>query len=331
MTIYDISKKSGVSIATVSRVINGKKGVSEKTRARVLSVMNEKGYTPNAYARGLGLNSIRTVGIMVMDVADIYLASAVSTIERELRARGYDSLLCCTGSNLENKKQCLRVLLSKRVDAIILVGSHFISEDTSYIELAACQAPVILINGYIKAPHVYCVLCDDFGCMRDAGAALVASGSRDIIYLYNTSTYSGKQKLEGLQYGVTQAGAAFGSDHIFHVPRGGMDETAACVNELIAGGKAFDAVVASDDALAVAAVKALAAYKKSVPQDVQVVGFNNSILARCCEPELTSIDSRVEALCMNAAATMFGVMEGKDFPDRTLISGELVRRGTTRF
>ena len=87
MTIYDISKKSGVSIATVSRVINGKKGVSDATRRRVLSVMNEKGYTPNAFARGLGLRSIKTVGVMCMDVADIYLAAAVSSIERELRDR----------------------------------------------------------------------------------------------------------------------------------------------------------------------------------------------------------------------------------------------------
>ena len=79
MTIYDISKKSGVSIATVSRVINGKKGVSDATRRRVLSVMNEKGYTPNAFARGLGLRSIKTVGVMCMDVADIYLAAAVSS------------------------------------------------------------------------------------------------------------------------------------------------------------------------------------------------------------------------------------------------------------
>ncbi len=106
MTIYDISKKSGVSIATVSRVINGKKGVSDATRRRVLSVMNEKGYTPNAFARGLGLRSIKTVGVMCMDVADIYLAAAVSSIERELRRRGYDSLLCCTGNVDFQKGRC---------------------------------------------------------------------------------------------------------------------------------------------------------------------------------------------------------------------------------
>ena len=100
MTIYDISKKAGVSIATVSRVLNGSSSVSEKTKEKVLNVIEQCGYTPNAFARGLGLNTMKTIGIMCADSSDIYLAKAVYYIERKLHANGYDSILICSGMSL---------------------------------------------------------------------------------------------------------------------------------------------------------------------------------------------------------------------------------------
>lgn len=143
MNIYDIASKAGVSIATVSRVLNGKGNVSEKTKEHVLSIIEEMGYTPNIFARGLGLNSIKMVGILCSDVSDIYYATAVSTIEKELRQSGYDSLLCCTGDNIEDRKKSIDLLLSKRVDAILLVGSTFKEKsDNSHILDAAKTFPL---------------------------------------------------------------------------------------------------------------------------------------------------------------------------------------------
>ena len=96
-TIYDISKKAGVSIATVSRVLNNSPKVSQKTKERVLEIINESGYEPNAYARGLGSGSMKTIGILCADVADIYLANAVSFLEKNLRQNGFNTILNCTG------------------------------------------------------------------------------------------------------------------------------------------------------------------------------------------------------------------------------------------
>ena len=93
MNIYDVSEHAGVSIATVSRVLNGNPNVSEKTREKVLKVMDELGYTPNVFARGLGLNTMRTIGIMCSDSSDPYLAGAIYYLERGLRAHGYDAIL----------------------------------------------------------------------------------------------------------------------------------------------------------------------------------------------------------------------------------------------
>ena len=88
MTIYDISEKAGVSIATVSRVLNGSSSVSEKTRRKVLDIIEQCGYTPNAFARGLGLNTMKTIGILCADSSDIHLAKAVYHIERMLLRAG---------------------------------------------------------------------------------------------------------------------------------------------------------------------------------------------------------------------------------------------------
>ena len=110
MNIYDVSKKAGVSIATVSRVLNGKANVSDKSKSRVLNAMKELDYTPNIFARGLGLNTMKTIGIMCSDSSDAYLANAVYYIEQELRKNGYDSLLCCTGRDIITKKKNLDLL-----------------------------------------------------------------------------------------------------------------------------------------------------------------------------------------------------------------------------
>lgn len=123
--IYDIAKQAGVSIATVSRVLNGSKNVSPKTERRVLTVMEESGYTPNVFARGLGLNTMRTIGILCTDVSDLYYSKAVSILEKLLRELGYDSLLCCTGDSPEQKKKSLEMLANKRVDAMLMIGSGF--------------------------------------------------------------------------------------------------------------------------------------------------------------------------------------------------------------
>ena len=110
MNIYDISKKAGVSIATVSRVINGSENVSEKTREKVLAIMKETGYTPNVFARGLTNNTIQTIGLLCADCSDHFLATAISYLERGFRANGYDCILCCTGYELAVRQKYLQLM-----------------------------------------------------------------------------------------------------------------------------------------------------------------------------------------------------------------------------
>ncbi len=336
MTIYDISEKAGVSIATVSRVLNGNTNVKPKTKKRVMDVIEEYGYTPNAFARGLGLNTMNTIGILCADSSDLYLAKAVYYIEQHLRENGYNSILCCTGYDLENKKSSLDLLLSKRVDSVVMVGSNFITgntEDNKYIRDAAEQMPIMLLNADFDYPNVYCTLCDDYKSMLEATQSLLNSGLRKILYLYNSQSYSGLKKLSGYQAAMLQSDLQFKKEcmQFYQGERENIDAIADFLTELDQNGLSFDAVVASDDILAMGAMKYSKRKKLSVPKDFSIIGYNNSLLTACCEPPLTSVDNRLQTLCCQLAKTLMGVLSGTEMPQKVIFSGELIKRETTKF
>jgi LacI family transcriptional regulator len=333
MNIYDVSKAAGVSIATVSRVINGNSNVSEKTKQKVLSVIDESGYTPNAFARGLGLNTMQTIGIMCPDSSDPYLADAIYYLERELRQNEYDSILCCTGYQLATKEKYLKLLLSKRVDAVILIGSSFIEsndKNNKYIYNAAKEVPIILLNGILEGANIFCTVCDDYQAVFDCVTSLILSGSKQILYLFHSLSYSGTRKLEGYRNAIQKGGLEFDEAYMRQFA-GTIHETKDFLLQLRREGLEFDAVVTSDDSLAISALKYAKASHLSVPEDLSIIGYNNSIMAQCCEPELTSVDNKVETACINAVTTLMRVFAGNNVPAKAMFSADIVKRGTTRF
>ena len=326
MNIYDIAEKAGVSIATVSRIINKKGNVSPKTEKRVLKVIAEMGYTPNAFARALGLDSIKMVGVLCSDVSDKHYAKAVSIIERELRAKDYDSILGCTGNELEDKKKAINVLLSKRVDALILVGSIFQEKtDNLHIKLAAEKIPVIIINGQYGFENTYSVACDEKDAVKQCVLELSRAGHKDILYMYDVESFSGLNKIAGYKQGLKEAGLMMPPQNIIKCERT-LEEAKGAVLSALDRGVRFSAVVTSEDVLAVGVLKALAGRGIKVPGDVAVVGFNNSVLAECSTPALTSIDNRIEDLCTSAVKTMLDVFDRKKVEKKQLIKGYLAYR-----
>lgn len=296
MNIYDIAKLSGVSIATVSRVINNSPKVSEKTKKKVWDVMNEYDYTPNVFARGLGLNSVKTVGLVCPDVSDRYMANAIAYLEKNLRKYGYDSILMCSGFDYEGKVEAVKILLDRRIDAMILVGSHYAGDcgqnDIQYLQDAAQKVPVVLMNGYIRVPGVYCVLTDNYKAVYDTVCNLIEAGRKKIVFLYDANSYSTTKKLEGYQDALIDNGLKVQEEYKVLMPNNVLK-----ARDLLAKKKLdFDAVIASDDAMAVGALKYVHQINKSIPEDVNVVGFNNSELCVCCYPEMSSIDSQEEEL-----------------------------------
>ena len=335
MTIYDISEKAGVSIATVSRVLNDSNCVSQKTREKVLDIIEQYGYTPNAFARGLGLNTMKTIGIMCADSSDLYLAKAIYYIEQKLRSNGYDSLLCCTGYELDSKEASMNLLITKKVDSIILVGSNFVCEkeqENKYIAVAAAQIPVMVLNADLDIPNVYSVLSDDFTSMYDATLQMINTGINDILYFYNSTSYSGKRKLAGYRAAMEEQ-KLLSSGNLMQFYHGSHEDIPAMTGHLIKlnkKGLKFHGVIAADDTLALASVKYAREMGYRIPEDFSVLGYNNSMLASCCEPELTSIDNKLDTLCQHLITTLLGVLNGNEMPKKTIFSGEIVKRGTTR-
>jgi DNA-binding LacI/PurR family transcriptional regulator len=333
MNIYYVSERAGVSIATVSRVINGSPNVSKKTKHHVLTVMEEIGYTPNVFARGLGLNSMKTIGIMCADSSDPFLANAVYFLERELRKHGYDSFLCCTGYELVDKQYYLSLLLSKRMDAVILVGSSMLeinNKDNDYIINAAKEIPVMLINGYLNKPNIYGTLCDDYDSTYDATSHLLKQGKRNILYLYTSKTYCGILKMNGYKAAIMEVMHAVNDTYIQSCP-GNIEEVKEILLRLNGNGLHFDAIVTAEDILAVGAIKFAKAQGLNIPDDISIIGFNNSILSTCCDPELTTIDNHVETLSITTVNTLMRVLSGHTAPNKTTISNDLIIRNTTNF
>lgn len=336
MTIYDISKKAGVSIATVSRVLNGSDKVRPSTRKKVMDIIEKYDYTPNAFARGMGLHSLQTIGILCANSSDLFLAKAVYYLEQELQANGYESLLCCTGYNQEIKQNYLNLILSKKVDGIILVGSNFIGtseEENQYIKDVSSQVPIMLLNAAFDYPNVYSTLCDDYTSMFEAASSMLKAGIEDILYLYNSNSYSGVKKLNGFC-------AAMEANHIadykkrIHFFTGDpqqMDDVADFVETLAQKQLTFHGVITSEDPLAIGVMKYARRRGIDVPHDLSIIGYNNSMLTTCCTPELTSVDNRLETQTHQLVQTLLGVLSGKEMPKKSIFSGKLIKRGTTLF
>lgn len=330
MNIYDISKQAGVSIATVSRVLNGSGKVSEHTRQKILSIMEETGYTPNAFARGLGLNTMNTIGILCADSSDPFLASAIYYLEQGLRIHGYDSLLCCTGYEHDTREKCLNLLLSKRVDAVVLLGSNFVEPEpelNQYILDAAKEIPVVIVNGYLEGTNVYCSLCDDREAVLRATSQLLKSGRISPLYLYRSLSYSGRQKLKGYEDACRLAG--FKASAIrSHCINGSICDTRDTLLELWEQSP-FDAVLTSDDEMAIGVLKFASQKGLQVPEELSILGYNNSKLGLCCDPELTTIDNQLSFNCTNAIALLMKALGGEPVPSKTMLSAKIITRGTT--
>lgn len=326
MNIYDIAREAGVSIATISRVINGKDVVSEKTKNKVEEILRKYNYTPNEIARGLVVNSIRTVGVMTVDIRDVYYAHVAYRVEHELSKLGYNVILCNTGNDSKEKVKYMDSLMKKKVDGIILVGSVFKDESLDqYISEIAEKIPVVMINGHIDAKNIYSVLCDDAYGTSSVVDYVAGNGRSAPVYLWDKGSYSSGLKAQGFKEGMKKNNLEIREHSIVNIAKG-LDGGYDGINKLIDNHFAFDAVVCGDDLTAIAAIKALKKHGISVPEQVAVIGFDNSMLALCSDPSLTSVDSMMEDMGRYAVDIFSKVMDGEKVKAKKILKPKLVVR-----
>lgn len=323
MNIYDIAQLCNVSTATVSRVLNGNPKVSEATRAKVMDAITSSGYVPSSYARSLGSGSTKMIGIVCSNISDMFYAEAVSLIEDGLRGKNYDCILYCAKGNSQMKLDGIH-MLSKQVDALIFIGSLF-REPIKSVDLSAVvsDVPIFVINGTVPGENVYSIISDEVSILNNVIIDMRDQKLERIMYIYDSLSYSGRKKLEGYKSGLSACKLNYNEALICCVDRN-LDTAQSQIEDVISSGIEFDAIIASEDLFAIAAQKAMGTFDITRP----IVSFNNSILATCANPRLTSIDFMLDTMCSTAINMLFDLILGKRIPSKVVISPVMVERDT---
>lgn len=326
MNIYDIARLAGVSSATVSRVINNVSGVSPRKRQLVMDVLEKHDYIPNVFARNLAGASTKTVAILTVDIRHINYSILAYEVEQQASSMGYDVFLCNTSRDPSRQQFYLRKLARKKADCLVLIGTP-LSNPVVHQSLKEYfpDTPIVLLNSRFEGENAYHV----YGRVDDGLAKgidyLYSLGHRKIVYINDDDHWISDLKLETYLNKMKKMGLPVGG-HSVYSTRSGYDAGVAAVNYFEENEVEYTAVTGCDDITATGIVKRLKALGKSVPGDVSVVGYFNSIYAKICEPALTSVDNNIaliaEAICdnLNCALTR------RTAPKKTYIDPILVVR-----
>ena len=329
MTIYDIAKLAGVSASSVSRVVNQKPGVNPETRQKILKIMEKNNYSPNAIARGLVSQSSKTIGILVADIRNIHHTDGAYYIEKELIGLGYCCIILNTGDRDEDKVHAIDILNRRRVEGVVMMGSIFQCDAVKEaISQQMSDVPVAIVNGWLDLPNVYGILSDEQGGVASCVKYLMAKGRRKIAFICN-KPYNPSNRLKESGYlqsardlSITPAEWSYRTENTLE---GGYEATLQVLKEH----PDVDGIVYAVDLLAAGGLQALHAQKVPVPDQVAIIGINNSTYAQICSPSLTSLDNkRMEASVM-AARFVIDHISGKKNPNRMMLLPDLVVRQST--
>ena len=333
LTIKDIAKKSGVSVATVSRVISNKGNVKTNTRKRIEAVMETEGYVPNMLARGMSQKKTKTVGILAPVLINTVHVRYMSMLEHELRDNDFNTLIICNTGYEADKTPFLEELLGRMVDAILILGCSMVEHlDPKAFGIAASRIPVMVINGGAPADNVYSIYCDERDAIRKITLSLLDKGKKQILYIYDTATFSGDQKISGYREAFAARGIEVDTQLLLcHIAGTNIRSTARVgvrnlVDETLKKYISFDAVVAADDILAVGAIEALRNHGIRTGQEMPVIGFNNDAVAECTYPKLSSVDTLPEEMCSLAISHLLGVIEGKRSATKIVTPYKIIER-----
>jgi LacI family transcriptional regulator len=287
-TIYQVSELAGVSLATVSRVMNNNARVSDATRAKVLSAMEQLGYRPNSIAQSLASSRSNSVGILVSELHGPFYGEMLSGIENECRAAGKHVIIAAGHSEEASEKDGIEFLISRNCDALIL---HVEAVSDDYlIKLATGKLPIVLINRYIPQLAENCIsLNNELGGYL-ATKQLLQQGHTQLAYISGPMWKSdAKDRFAGHLRAMAEQNLTF-NPNLFAEGDFRDSSGSACMQQLLSKGLPFTALVCGNDEMAAGAMDVAREHGLQVPQDLSIVGFDNLILARYIYPKLTTID-----------------------------------------
>lgn len=213
-------------------------------------------------------------------------------MKEKLSGFGYDIILSCTGESRQQMQKSVDMLITKKADAIIFIGSVFAGKSESVIQNAAKHLPVFIINARVYGKNIHCAYCDESLTVRECVKHLFGLGRQKLLFVYDVDTYGSNKKLQGF-YSAVREFCISGSAVI----KCGADTDIVCqVIEKHLSENDTDAVICANDLLAAAALRAAERKGIALPQKLSVIGYNNSLIARCTSPRLTSLENNVQKL-----------------------------------
>ena len=327
-TIYDVAEKAGVSIATVSKAVNNTGRISEETRNKVIKIMRELEYQPSSVAAALTGKQTFTIGVLVPDISNPFFADVARALENNAREMGYAIILCNTDYQIEREKDYLELLLKKQVDGIIIATEP---EDWKvYKNLQRKNVPHLMFSIDSPGFSSHVVTTDDIRGGYMAGRYLLDKGHSEIAVIAEQNRASGRMRLEGFKQSLADEGIVLKDHYTLHA-MSKIDEAKAAARKILSLENRPTAVFASTDLIASILINEARKLNVLIPQDLSIIGFDNTIYAEIADPGLTTIAQPISELAHYAIDQLLKLIKNPKIPQqRIMLSPMLVERNSVR-
>ncbi|GGP36207.1 LacI family DNA-binding transcriptional regulator [Streptomyces abikoensis] len=321
--IKDVAERAGVSTATVSRVLNGRSPVAE-TRARVLAAVEELGYRPNVVARALRTARTRTLGLVVSDLRNPFFTELADAVEQEARRLGYSLIIGNAGESPEQQDDYIRTLLDRRIDGLMVssagTGSPMLSEAVD------AGTPLVLLDRAVPGVAAPCVRAEGGAALTELAAHLAALGRRrPAVIVAPAGTPTGDERLARFRTALAAHGVALPPGRVGASPDPSPAGGRQVMRRLLEAAEPPDAVLATDNLMALGALDELRARGLRVPADMALVAFDDVPWFAHLDPPLTAVAQPTGALGRAAVHTLLERIAGRP-AGSVLLPARLVRR-----
>ena len=287
VTIYDVAREANVSMATVSRVVNGNQNVKPATRKKVLEVIERLEYRPNAVARGLASKKTTTVGVIIPDISNNLYAELARGIEDIATMYRYNIILANSDQNEEKELTLLDTMLGKQVDGIVMMTDKVTEKIQASIDHS--PVPIVLAGSVDESKEIASVNIDYFEAAYEAVKVLIDNGHKRIAFVSGPDTNTiNEYKLAAFKKALQDAALPV-DESLIVSEEGTYDSGISAYEELYALEAAPTAFFAGSDELAIGIIHGAQDTGKHVPDDIEVISFENSKLARMVRPQLSSV------------------------------------------
>ncbi len=326
VTIYDVANEAGVSMATVSRVVNGNKNVKKETSEKVQAVIERLNYRPNQVARGLASSRTTTIGVMIPNVTDFYYSTLALGIDDIASMYEYNIILENSRKDSESEASVLNSLLSKQVDGVIYMGMAF-SEDIRQ-QFLQNQTPAVLAGTMDLEGEFPSVNIDYKEATRQATADLLERHHKVGLVLADLDfPIDGIERLEGYKQAFNAVQLDYDPSLVFEVADN-YDLAYEKADEFLEQG--IDGLLVTSDEVAVGIMNRAREMGKSIPEDIEIFTSHNTKISMMVRPTLSSIVEPTYDVGAVAMRLLTKLMNDEDIEEKQVIlPHDLVHRGTT--